>query len=427
MTQPSGNSPGHSEPPSPAPGDAAGAGESSRATIESLRSEGALCREQLAQVREELVRSHELYETTRRKLSELEARPIEVSGERASAAPARRETNAKPGFRFSMWLGALLGGPRRQRYANIRKAIDTGYFDAQWYQERYPDVAAAGLDPLQHFLRYGVRERRDPSPRFDTSWYLSTYEDIAESGINPLLHFIEFGIFEGRQPNGANQRLHYSLANLETQNRMLNELRVQRQSELNERDTEIRRQRDLLERRQVELGERGAELKKQQALLLRRQVELEQRGADIQRQQELLETRQAQLLQRDTEITRLRNSLQQLESKHEQLAERLSESTSRLEAAEERAQAADQAEKQRLLREVDLQDLRKRYKELMQAQESRQELLSMLRDKLQFATDCLDAMNKGEAGTVDRPPRTAPSARPARNTHKSKRSGGKDR
>ncbi len=33
-----------------------------------------------------------------------------------------------------------------------------------WYQARYPDVAAADPDPLLHFIRHGLAERRDPNP-----------------------------------------------------------------------------------------------------------------------------------------------------------------------------------------------------------------------------------------------------------------------
>jgi hypothetical protein len=40
----------------------------------------------------------------------------------------------------------------------------SGFFNPEWYQARYPDIAAAQLDPLQHFIRYGASEQRDPKP-----------------------------------------------------------------------------------------------------------------------------------------------------------------------------------------------------------------------------------------------------------------------
>lgn len=44
-------------------------------------------------------------------------------------------------------------------------------FDAAWYLRRYPDVAASGSDPLQHFVKHGAAEGRDPLPCFSFSGY----------------------------------------------------------------------------------------------------------------------------------------------------------------------------------------------------------------------------------------------------------------
>lgn len=74
-------------------------------------------------------------------------------------------------------------------------------FDGSWYLERYPDVAAAGLDPLVHYLEHGAFEGRNPLPLFDGRWYLDRYPEIADNGLNPLIHFIENGAVEGRDPH----------------------------------------------------------------------------------------------------------------------------------------------------------------------------------------------------------------------------------
>ncbi|MBO9669756.1 MAG: glycosyltransferase family 2 protein [Sphingobium sp.] len=71
-------------------------------------------------------------------------------------------------------------------------------FDPLWYAERYPDVIAAGRDPLDHFISHGGAEGRNPSDRFDTRWYLQRNPDVARSGMNPLLHYLEHGRDEGR-------------------------------------------------------------------------------------------------------------------------------------------------------------------------------------------------------------------------------------
>ena len=36
------------------------------------------------------------------------------------------------------------------------------HFDANWYLQQYPDIAAAGVDPLQHYLKHGRFENRWP-------------------------------------------------------------------------------------------------------------------------------------------------------------------------------------------------------------------------------------------------------------------------
>ncbi|MBK8386800.1 MAG: hypothetical protein IPL11_14680 [Candidatus Accumulibacter sp.] len=64
---------------------------------------------------------------------------------------------------------------------------------------RYPDVAAAGVDPTEHYLQFGAAEGRNPSAKFDTVYYLQSNPDVAAAGVNPLLHYIQFGIAEGRQ------------------------------------------------------------------------------------------------------------------------------------------------------------------------------------------------------------------------------------
>lgn len=75
-------------------------------------------------------------------------------------------------------------------------------FSSSWYLANNPQVAKAGLNPLAHFVTRGAREGRSPGPLFDTKWYLDAYPDVARSGTNPLLHFLRHGAREGRRPNG---------------------------------------------------------------------------------------------------------------------------------------------------------------------------------------------------------------------------------
>jgi GDP-mannose 4,6 dehydratase len=88
----------------------------------------------------------------------------------------------------------------------IRLASSRGYdpqclVDARWYYQQYPDVAAAGDDPLVHYFAHGAAEGNDPNPLFNTSWYLQQYPDVAAGNDNALLHYVAHGAAEGCDPN----------------------------------------------------------------------------------------------------------------------------------------------------------------------------------------------------------------------------------
>ena len=88
----------------------------------------------------------------------------------------------------------------------IERGAAAGYdphpmFWSAWYLERYPDVAAAGINPLVHYVIHGASEGRDPHPLFDTSWYLRRYPDVAAAGVNPLIHYVERGAAAGYDPH----------------------------------------------------------------------------------------------------------------------------------------------------------------------------------------------------------------------------------
>jgi hypothetical protein len=83
----------------------------------------------------------------------------------------------------------------------------SGLFDENWYLSNNPDVVAAKVDPLRHYLLFGGFEGRDPGPQFSSSWYLATNDDVRNARINPLLHYLKFGRKEGR----ATQTAHFQM------------------------------------------------------------------------------------------------------------------------------------------------------------------------------------------------------------------------
>lgn len=103
------------------------------------------------------------------------------------------------------FLTAAQGQPRAPgarlapgRDIAAERALVATEFDAAYYLATQPDIAAAGTDPLQHFLVAGWAEGRDPNPRFSIRDYLESYPDIAQAGINPFVHYLMAGRAEGR-------------------------------------------------------------------------------------------------------------------------------------------------------------------------------------------------------------------------------------
>lgn len=79
------------------------------------------------------------------------------------------------------------------------------FFDADWYQENYPDVAHAHMDPARHYLLFGANSGRNPSKNFVSDEYLALHNDVRRSRMNPLVHFEWFGKKEGREISFSEQ------------------------------------------------------------------------------------------------------------------------------------------------------------------------------------------------------------------------------
>jgi glycosyltransferase involved in cell wall biosynthesis len=73
-------------------------------------------------------------------------------------------------------------------------------FDAQHYLQIYEDVAAASVDPFEHFIFHGYKEGRNPSAEFDTKFYIQRYFK-GKTDQNPLLHYLEHRHEDGIYPS----------------------------------------------------------------------------------------------------------------------------------------------------------------------------------------------------------------------------------
>lgn len=98
---------------------------------------------------------------------------------RLSALVAARVLPITP----SLWRAA-----RDERLLRGERGVDRA-----WYLEKYQDVAAAGVDPVRHYMDYGWREGRDPRPDFSTRGYLAAHDEVARTAQNPFIHYLRHG------------------------------------------------------------------------------------------------------------------------------------------------------------------------------------------------------------------------------------------
>lgn len=128
-------------------------------------------------------------------------------------ASLRREMREAEGRLETRMARAVTRWPRgflqRRRIEEWRRALaDCELFVPDWYRAAHPDVAAAGVDPLEHYLDTGWKEGRDPGPEFDSRYYVRRYSDMAQVQQPALVHYWIHGRNEGRFPNQAKEDEH---------------------------------------------------------------------------------------------------------------------------------------------------------------------------------------------------------------------------
>ena len=129
-----------------------------------------------------------------------------VSGTLAVVQQAARLLTFTPGAatgveRFTITVAAATGGVAQNPSTALVIGPQDPLFDAPYYLAHNPDVAAAGVDPYQHYLLYGYKENRNPDAYFDSHYYLAVNPDVAAAGVNPLVHFEQYGWMDGRNPS----------------------------------------------------------------------------------------------------------------------------------------------------------------------------------------------------------------------------------
>jgi len=88
--------------------------------------------------------------------------------------------------------------------ARVRAIRASQLFDETFYLSTYADVVTYSPGPLDHYLRYGYKEGRDPAPNVSTAGYFDEYPEAAQSGLDPLSHYLQIGKAKGYSLNPIN-------------------------------------------------------------------------------------------------------------------------------------------------------------------------------------------------------------------------------
>jgi len=67
---------------------------------------------------------------------------------------------------------------------------ESGLFDFEWYSNDNPEVIERGIDPIEHYLVYGIKQEKNPNPLFNTSIY-AKWAGVQKE--DALLHFKDNG------------------------------------------------------------------------------------------------------------------------------------------------------------------------------------------------------------------------------------------
>jgi chromosome segregation ATPase len=113
------------------------------------------------------------------------------------------DNESRRSMRIFSGNGKINGSEDRKLASKVRLMKRSGIFDSEWYLMQYPDVKDSGMDPAEHYLRFGAAEMRDPGPLFSTEAYNAAHPDVVDSNINPLIHYLNHGSKEGRKIEGS--------------------------------------------------------------------------------------------------------------------------------------------------------------------------------------------------------------------------------
>lgn len=133
-----------------------------------------------------------------------------------AALLARLERGARDeaGRRGMDWAALMQDHP--EAHSPARQALTLlqhGLFDAAWYVSTYPDVQAAGLDPLVHYVNLGDAEGRRPNACFDPTFYRAQFGSTPPRSVCALYHYAVMGEALGLKASGIFAARRYLVSN----------------------------------------------------------------------------------------------------------------------------------------------------------------------------------------------------------------------
>ena len=101
-------------------------------------------------------------------------------------------------FYTAMGVGTTLDYEHKiiHNYHILKDSIE---FDDIYYQQQTSRSIKLKMNPILHFLRYGIYSNEAPNKRFSPLSYLDLNIDILHHRVNPLVHYIKNGITEQRR------------------------------------------------------------------------------------------------------------------------------------------------------------------------------------------------------------------------------------
>lgn len=108
-----------------------------------------------------------------------------------AVTPSGPRSPQRPRYPIKRWALAMFMAPSTRAQIRLLKASEL--FDPDWYCATYTDVANCNMAPEHHFLKFGAKEYRDPSPKFSTQRYSWQHPEIDVGKVNPLVHFLQSG------------------------------------------------------------------------------------------------------------------------------------------------------------------------------------------------------------------------------------------